>query len=76
MLDQLHEKNVSQIWFRFFMFIAGLLLMALGIWLFVQHFVKQPERGWSGLIFILLVFLGVFVAVSARLKKEKPYGET
>ncbi len=49
--------------------------MGLGIWLFIQHFVKQPDRGWSVLAYILLVFIGVFIAISARLKKEKPYGE-
>ena len=76
MLDQLSEKSDSRIWFRFLRFITGILLMGLGIWLFIQHFVKQPDRGWSGLAYILLVFIGVFIAISARLKKEKPYGET
>lgn len=75
MSDQLSEKSDSRIWFRFFRFITGLLLMGLGIWLFIQHFVKQPDRGWSVLAYILLVFIGVFIAISARLKKEKPYGE-
>ena len=59
------------VWFRIFRLVLGLLLIGLGLWLLVSRFVSHPDSGGSGLLPLLLTFVGIFVAASSRISKRK-----
>ena len=59
------------VWFRMIRLVLGLLIIGIGIWMFLIRFIHNPESGGSGLIPLVIIFSGVFLAASAGISKRK-----
>lgn len=59
------------VWFRLLGLIFGLILIGLGIWIFIWRLIERPEQGGSGLLPLIAIFAGIFIAVSTRISKKK-----
>jgi len=71
MTDKKTPESSFFVWFRLSRLILGLCIIGLGLWLFIRRYIDQPDQGGSGLIPLLVIFFGIFLAVSVRISKRK-----
>jgi len=71
MADSSTRNKPYFITFRMIRLILGLLIIAVGLWMFIRGYITQPNQGGSNLAALIVVFIGIFIAASARISKKK-----
>ena len=59
------------VWFRLLGLIIGLIMIGLGVWQFIWRLIEKPEHGGSNLVPLVIIFVGVFIAISTRISKRR-----